>query len=203
MGKLMILLCKKENIIQLYAGIIQQDWEIPSQGMSTLAGANGIGKSSLINFWKLNQKELFSIAPVFIDQDQLKPLNDLTLAEGLNLLQSFVPKINYQKSYSEKLIEDWKIRPLMDQKLNLMSGGENQLCKLVLSLSIKSPLYILDEPFNHLSLSKKEMIKQTLEELAKKSALLIIDHQNNFNQRPNTNSFQMLLKEDRLEIQTC
>jgi ABC-type multidrug transport system ATPase subunit len=58
-----------------------------------------------------------------------------------------------------------------------LSGGEEQALKLCLGLSIESPLYILDEPSQHLdSYSKSILCDWIQEEQRQSKSIIIVEH---------------------------
>ena len=138
-----------------------------------LTGENGIGKSSFIQFLKLNQREFFKEKKVvFIDQFQLKPINQISYKEVENLLS---PMRSGKVSCYESLKE--KVAPFEDKPINDLSGGQNQMVKLALGIYLAGDIFILDEPFQYLDQANVSLLTKLIVDLKEQGkTLLIVEH---------------------------
>lgn len=138
-----------------------------------LAGENGVGKTTIIHrfFGKLNSDSV-----TLINQLALTFFYERTLGKFLDI---------FTKSAGERLERDtfhllYKNFGLKDKSSRLLtglSGGEGQCLKLLCGLSLKSDLYLLDEPSQYLDSEKKRSLLQILNQ--KKDAgktLLLVEH---------------------------
>lgn len=130
--------------------------EFKSGTLTKICGDNGVGKSTFYYYCQQNELKFFSEQVCFLEQKPLKALNNYTLSEIKNLL------INYWNKF---LIHDWqfewdKMITSFNFKTNYqveeLSGGQNQLLKLMLSSILNRNIYFWDEPFTALD---PQMIK--------------------------------------------
>jgi len=138
-------------------------------------GENGVGKSSLINFFSKKYQSLFDLS--IMSQMELDSFYDRTL-EAFSFLVKTTLSVLFDL---EKFQELWKIFALDKKqsfKLSHLSGGEMQSLKLVLALSKKAKIYFLDEPFHFLDLEKKNILIRLLEQLRfDQKVVIVIEHQ--------------------------
>ena len=66
---------------------VDVDFKLVKGEINFLVGANGAGKTSLLNFFKLRQKLFGKIKISFLDQERLSPLGNLSVKECLQILQ--------------------------------------------------------------------------------------------------------------------
>jgi ABC-type Mn2+/Zn2+ transport system ATPase subunit len=157
--------------------------------MTLLSGDNGIGKSSLIQFLKLNQSEFFSSQKlVFIDQFPLSPVNDISYLELENFLSS--KRIEKLACYIE-LRE--KLSSFIKKPIKSLSGGQNQLIKIALGLFLGGDVFILDEPFQYLDKSNVLLLKKLLQDLKFNGRIiLIVEHRKEIIAQLIDESFEMI-----------
>ena len=155
------------DFIELPHGRLRGELKLSHGHSYGLVGPNGIGKSSLIRWCKLNLLE--NIA--YLDQSRLRPLVNLKVQEVIRLLEIEL------KARPAKLIEFFEFENLLDRKVNELSGGENQLLKIILTFSLDRDWYFLDEPFLNLSESNREKVIELIQNLKKeRKSFLIIEH---------------------------
>lgn len=152
---------------------VQCNIDIPEGDFSYLAGENGVGKSSLIQFFKLHQAEFFSGKRlIFVDQLSLKPLNEISFAQleqDLSYLRN--EELDCYQSL-EDAISDFKSIPIND-----LSGGQNQLVKLALALFLSGDIFIFDEPLQYLDSHNVELILKLLKSLKdSQKTILLVEH---------------------------
>lgn len=94
----------------------------------------------------------------YVSQNSILP-NDQSIQDCLYFYEKVYP--NWQKSYVEKLIQDFDIKK--NKSIGSLSGGTRQLVSLILALGINPKLLILDEPAIGLDpISKQEFMDQLI-----------------------------------------
>lgn len=153
-----------------YAGLIEGNLTLNAGEVVLLCGENGIGKSSFIQFIKLNPQLRDKNQCSFSDQLPLRSVNTIKVKTFLEMLSHDFKNFNYDFK-NELLIE------ILEKSINDLSGGENQILKLIVALSFDSDFYILDEPSTYLDEQKVSTVKKLISEKRKSSkTVLIVEH---------------------------
>ena len=148
-----------------------------------LIGRNGSGKSTLLKiifgiesaenkFVRVNDNVLNSFA------DSSKLINylpqDNFLPKGIkvqNIIKLFLP----QKKRIQ-LIENVFIRPLLQKKFQVLSGGEKRTLEILLLLNSEADFILLDEPFNGVSPIIRDLIIKNINDEKPNKGFIITDH---------------------------
>ena len=145
-------LCKEFDNKKILESI---NLKIPRGKIIGLLGKNGAGKSTLIKLINdllvptsgevlingknpcVNSKEIISYLPerTYLDKE-------MTVLEVLKFFEEFYKNFDIQKA--EKLLKDLNLD--INQKISKMSKGMQEKVQLILVMSRKAELYILDEP---------------------------------------------------------
>lgn len=138
-----------------------------------LIGANGVGKSSFIQYLKLNQDSFFINKKVsYLDQQRLLPLNDVSL----NDLKELLLKKRYEILKCIDVIEE-ETSFFSSKPIKELSGGQNQLVKIYLSLFLSGDVFILDEPFQFLDEKNQQKMLKIIGQLKSlNKEILIVEH---------------------------
>ncbi len=151
------------------------NFEIQSKSKVAIIGENGVGKTSLLKYLKSKQAEIFKTQCSILDQIRIRPLADLKVFEVFELVNKELKDILKQPLGKENtLVKEFEFFEHYQKSISNLSGGENQILKIILALNLNVEIYILDEPFSNLSLKNKTKLKSLLQEMDK--TLLIIDH---------------------------
>ncbi len=138
-----------------------------SEGKSYgLVGSNGIGKSSVLRWSKQNLDASIG----YLDQGRLQPLVNLKTREVFRLLE-----LELSANFKD-LIQFFDFESLLDQKVNNLSGGENQLLKIIITFGIDRDWYFLDEPFLNLSEKNRAKVLGYIKNLKKEKSFFIVEH---------------------------
>jgi len=141
--------------------MIKGELELENHLLTLICGDNGIGKSSFYEFLKLSQSHLFTEKKcVFIDQFRLEPLNDISFDELLRQLKSFRVEDNGLFAKYFYLVSDYINRPI-----KTLSGGQNQMIKILLGLYLSGDYFFFDEPLQSLDSKNKEIFLKLLNDL--------------------------------------
>jgi ATP-binding cassette subfamily E protein 1 len=138
-----------------------------------ILGENGIGKTSFVKILaneikqdkgQISEKIIVSYKSQYLESDS----EDLVA----NVLQEALQK------YTNQIINPLNIKPLLDKKLNELSGGELQRVAIALCLSKKADLYLLDEPSAYLDVEQRLIVSKIIRELMETSGktALVVDH---------------------------
>lgn len=167
------------------------------QSCLLIYGNNGVGKSSLFQFLKLNQHQYFKTTQCrFVDQARLRPLNDLSFVQ---LKQQFSSKSPLDQNFYlkwEELIEDFKTKPIKN-----LSGGQNQLIKLLFALHLGGDTFLMDEPFQSLDYENIAKVKGVLTDLKQLSRkVILIEHHRQLVGDLSDKTYEMVAKSEQVEL---
>ncbi|MBW2981472.1 ribosome biogenesis/translation initiation ATPase RLI [Candidatus Woesearchaeota archaeon] len=138
-----------------------------------ILGENGIGKTSFVKILadvikqdkgEITEKIIVNYKPQYLESDSEEFV--------VNVLQEALQK------YTNQIINPLNIKPLLDKKLNELSGGELQRVAVALCLSKKADLYLLDEPSAYLDVEQRLIVSKIIRELMEISGktALVVDH---------------------------
>ncbi len=136
-------------------------------------GENGIGKTTFVKILaneikpdkgKVHEKVTVSYKPQYLEASSDELVADV--------LKTAVNK------YANQIIEPLNIKPLLDKKLNQLSGGELQRVSIALCLSRDADLYLLDEPSAYLDAEQRLRVSKIIRDLMeeKGKTALVVDH---------------------------
>lgn len=136
-----------------------------------LLGKNGTGKSTLIkliNDLLVPDKGNIKVNGKAIGVESKKIISYLPERTYLNKNMTFLEVINYFRDFYDnfdsakaiKLLQDLKLD--VNQKLSKMSKGMQEKVQLVLVMSRKAKLYILDEPLGGVDPATRDYILDTI-----------------------------------------
>lgn len=151
-------------------------FDLPTPGISVLQGANGVGKTTLFKYLK-GVLELQQQA-AFLDQLPLAPLALMTVADVFDCLQQERPEKVQGPWQQFALLDQIHITHLLDRPVSRLSGGENQLVKILLCLYQNANIYVMDEPFHFLDAKNYQFILELLQKLSADKGFFIIEHRN-------------------------
>jgi len=161
-----------------------------------IVGKSGAGKSSLLKIIagllnpdsgaiSLNGKQLPVPASMLVHgypQIQLVEQHfslDLFMSvyENMNINAFHIPQNNREKEIN-KILRLMGILPLVERKVEQLSGGEKQRLAIARALIMKPKLLLLDEPFSNLDSHLKSKLIHYLQKLKKKLnvSILIVSH---------------------------
>lgn len=160
--------------------------QIPRGKIIGLLGRNGAGKTTLIKLANdllqptageiridgnpvgVKSKELVSYLPELTYLDKT-----MTVREAMNFFAEFYQ--NFDTKKAEKLAKILKLD--LDAKINKMSKGMQEKLQLILVISRKAKLYILDEPLGGIDPATRDFILDTiLSNFDSDASLLISTH---------------------------
>ena len=170
--------------------------EIPKGKITTIIGANGCGKSTILktiariltaksgeiyinskNIKKQSTKEIAKNMAVLPQSPQAP--NGLTVEE-LIAYGRFPHKSGFRSDKKEdKKIVDWALKAtgiyeFKNRKIEDLSGGQRQRAWIAMALAQKTDILLLDEPTTYLDLAHQLEVLEVLDELNKKYSTTIV-----------------------------
>lgn len=162
------------NGVMFSHAVVQGSLRLNVEGLTLLSGDNGVGKTTLIEYLKYHQKEFFNDRVFFIDQSSLHLPDVLSGDDLLELLSASLGE-RYSLEKVQALMSVLEMEPVfLKTRIKDLSGGENQLLKIITSLGVIADFYILDEPFNHLDRGRRDKLRAYLR--SSNLGYLVVDH---------------------------
>lgn len=160
--------------------------QIESNKIVGLLGKNGSGKSTLFKLANdlltaSSGEVLVDGKPVSVESKKIvsylpeRPYLDpsLKVSDAIKLFETFYEDFDSEKA--EKLLKDLDLNK--DMRLSKMSKGMKEKVQLVLVMSRKAKIYILDEPLGGVDPASRDYILQTiLKNFDENATLLISTH---------------------------
>ncbi len=105
----------------------------------------------------------------------LKPELDGTVQE---LFMTKIGKIFESSFFTSEISHPLNLKPLMDNRVSSLSGGELQRVAIALCLTQEADIYLIDEPSAHLDSSQRMIAARTIRRVMEKSgkSAFIVDH---------------------------
>lgn len=147
------------------------------QTITKICGDNGVGKSTFFTYCENSKDEFFNGDVCFLDQAPLQSLHNYSLFDLETILEKY---------WTNFIIEDWKhqwrqmVRDFgfsPTETVQTLSGGQNQLIKLMMVSILRRSYYFWDEPFQALDPTKTSWwLDWIASQCTKGKTFVIIDH---------------------------
>lgn len=154
------------------------EMDLHPKGLHLVLGSNGVGKTSFFNYLLAHQSKfgmqgMASFAP----QYRIAPVNSMTVLQMFNqAYANFEARVKCAPLDYE-LFDVFNATHLLAKNVTNLSGGENQLVKILLTFYLKANYYFLDEPFQFLDTHKFKVLFNYIVNHPT-AAMVIIDHRN-------------------------
>lgn len=170
--------------------------EIPKGKITTIVGANGCGKSTILKtIARILQPKS---GDIFINDKNIKDQSSKELAKTMAVLPQSPQapsgltveelisygRFPHQKGFGKMKKEDndivsWAleatgISEFRDRKIEALSGGQRQRAWIAMALAQQTDILVLDEPTTYLDLAHQLEVLNLLEELNKKQGTTIV-----------------------------
>lgn len=147
-----------------------------------LLGRNGSGKSTLLKiifgtldadsrFLKIDDR-VFRETKIVSDIKYLP--QDSFLIQSINVKNTI--KLFLSRRCSRIVLDLPLIRPLLSERVGHLSLGQKRTLEVLLLLYSESRFLLLDEPFNGLSPTSREVISQLIQDRKMHKGIIITDH---------------------------
>lgn len=152
-----------------------------------LQGESGIGKTTLLNiiggYLEADSGNVYISDNMKMDymfQEEML-FSNLTVAENLALkYYADSEKEEWDTQFIEKeyskVLAQFRIEKLLNQKVNSLSGGEKQRVLLASMIISNAQILLLDEPVTKLDQENREQILKMIEECVKDRIVIIVSH---------------------------
>ena len=164
------------------------DCQLDSGELVLLTGANGVGKSTLIQLIggvlkpdsgriTINGKDISSMKSK--EQALLRSVapqrREFSLAFRVIEMLELLPE-KRRSFYVDSIIGTLELAPLMEFRVTELSVGEQQRVSLAIALMQEANFYLLDEPFSGQDSQSIERILNLLREIRNEKGVLVISH---------------------------
>jgi ATPase subunit of ABC transporter with duplicated ATPase domains len=161
------------------------DWDVPPGAIVGITGANGLGKTTLVNLITGREKPDSGEVAVghntsfcYVDQTR-QSLNDEKtvyeeVAEGSEVIAYGDKELSIRHYLARFLFSG----PIQQTLVGRLSGGERNRVQLAKSLRVPSNFIILDEPTNDLDLMTLRVLEEALSEFP--GCAIVITHDRYF-----------------------
>ena len=171
--------------------------ELKKGHITHLIGENGVGKSSLIHTFKVYKETFFNLKNCqFILQKRLESVNQINVRDFFSQMLCFQnEELRFFKYHQEILNE------LASIPINQLSGGQNQIVKILLSAYLGGDIFFLDEPLLSLDKKYQNLFYKFLNELVDLNKyIFIIEHSHFDFQTLPVKKYYMNIKEGNIWI---
>lgn len=147
------------------------EWKLQKKGLYVITGANGSGKTSLL-------KKLSSYLSQY-ENDTFK--GQICSVSALHLYERKLPMTGKEfyhlyNTSDAQIANDPHFSQLFSKFITEMSSGEFQALVLLSTLSSISKIFILDEPFSHLSQQWIHLFAEKIKKLAQEHLVIVVTH---------------------------
>ncbi len=151
---------------------LRGELSLPNTGLVLLTGDNGVGKSTLCSY--LVSKKLINRDVVWSESNQFRSIYPITVNSIIELFKAEAK--NLDQSRFTKLFDAFEIQSWSHRTWEELSSGQGQMLKLLLGLTNKGEVFLLDEPVHFLDKSKLQIVSGIITELKNNHLVIIIDH---------------------------
>src|SRR5574344_1296181 len=165
---------------------------LPSNGLFLLAGANGLGKTTLLNILSLTDtnfegKFLYNgqllnkrNADNYRGNECYTIYQDFIYFEGVSVYQNIAKLSNSKLSREEifDVLKRVKIEELIDHDVDSLSSGEKRRLTIAMSLIFKPKVLLCDEIVASLDEKNVANTINILQEISKTTLVILVSHYN-------------------------
>lgn len=170
------------NQIPLMHAKLSGSLELCSGQIVGLMGPNGSGKSSLLQYIRVNSAKIMTQRCSFMDQGRLIALPSLKVEDLFKMLsEEFSERTQDFSEKSEYFFSRYLFHSKLKNYIESLSGGENQVLKMLVCFLLDTEIYFFDEPTNHLDQNNLKLLMEDLNQLKNDGKyLLVASHNKDF-----------------------
>ncbi len=158
----------ESNFLKVNDMNVNVDFFLKKDCINLLRGSNGVGKTTFITRLLDISKE---VSICF--QHRLASINSTRVKDILKVLSE---NDSLDRKSLDQYLELFNYSQFLDREVNELSGGENQVLKLVLNLSSNKNILIFDEPSQYLDSSNLSLFCDALLKKSNSKKILIVEH---------------------------
>ena len=153
---------------------------IENQGLLTILGSSGCGKTTLLNIiFGLEKPTKGTIETKF--KNKTKKNLCYYVATDSNILDNLTVKenllfINKDLSLVQDIANQLQISSLLNQETDLLSKGEKQRLALAMAFLSNKPILLIDEPCANLDEENKEIIWKCIKDISQEKIVIVTTH---------------------------
>lgn len=172
-------------------------FEVTTSQIILILGKSGIGKSTLLDL--LAGVKSWDSGHYFFDDKELFPDDDVSMSAFRNryigyILQDFAliddytvfdnillptlyskeGKQNSAQAYAKRLLEQFGLANLSNQKASKLSGGQKQRVAIIRSLILNPTVILADEPTANLDTENYDLLTNLFQELKEAGKIILI-----------------------------
>ncbi len=190
---------KNQTLFYVNSLPVNIDIDLDQQnGIYLLTGENGVGKSSLLNHFKIHRSLFLEKKCAFMDQFPLTPINEIRVKDVLDLFEDGIA--DFDKARALSLFNRYGLDYIIDRSISLLSGGENQLLKFIFLLGQEADIYFLDEPLQYIDEKRLALLLEDIKKLSYSKCLLIVEHRSSLFENLELAQIQMQRNEQEIIV---
>jgi len=182
----------ESNFLKINDMNVSVDFFLKKDCINLLRGANGVGKTTfIIKLLDISKK----VSICF--QHRLASINSTRVKDILKVLSE---NNSLDKKSLDQYLEIFNYSQFLDREVNELSGGENQVLKLILNLSSKKDILIFDEPAQYLDTTNLYLFCDALLKKYNSKTILIVEHNTSYLKNLPLEEILMVKQEGHIEI---
>lgn len=179
-----------DNYLKVNSLFVDVNVEFKKSKINIIRGENGIGKTSF------SKKMLEDFPGVYLCfQHRLESINTTRVEEMLHMLI----ENKYVTDQVYDFLNYFSVDNLTQKVVNSLSGGENQILKIIIALGQKRNTLIFDEPSQYLDKKNLKLFKELLLQQTEKM-IILIEHNDSYLEDCELNTIKMYRRNNKIEV---
>ncbi len=192
---------KLKNELIIPGRFFQGELQFEPGSLIKICGENGVGKSMFLAYCESRKSLLFPSKVSFLEQAPLRPLMNYYIKDIPAILhEHWVQHLHsaWQDSWTKMLSE---LNINHHQQILNLSGGQNQLLKLMLTSILDADYLFWDEPFHCLDPQRSKWWEQFfIRQVNIGKTVVVVDHSTRLNEQCRRIYDLVFIKEDQVHF---